>query len=1322
MHKIKIIKVLGIIFLFSGLVYARTTMSVGSGSYYKYYLNDSELDSNTGGEGFRGTLYKEENITEALPSNTWWASLLFTQFSNQMYAFPFCFQAQTDGLILGINDNSATSTRISYPFTSHLRVGADSLAVSSVTLAGFTDWSVDAKWNGAFTATMGQGFAFTYFEYESGIDPIITASENLTFNANGSNQNFTIITSDGHYFGVFLPDDATVTFHSSSATITLPESNSKFSIGAMTSASDISTFETYAYNVITNTEVSWDINSTTQEVTTTYDITTDTGGDTLILLLPHHYNNGASSNMTQTFNSIRGPLKMTQTKSFSTELNFNGIIPFFEVSMTTTSTTTLNSYLLLEDHEIEGEDLYFDGKKATMLANLLKIAEDIPGDSTPDLEILIKNFLTDLLSVGGDSELYYNSNINSLIAYPHSYGNENLNDHHFHYGYYIYAAAILAHFDSTFKTNYADMIELLIKDIADPVRGNTDYPFLRNMEIYEGHSIANGMAIDSPQSTQGPDQESSSEAMNAWAAIYLWGLITENDTYRDLGIWGYTTEYSSIQEYWQNKNNIYNWNHTSIGQVFGSDVTYNTWFSASPTYIYGIQILPINPSSFYLAYDTDYLLTNNTQLINEEGVDLKNWEDLFTAYSLLNDYTLEIDVEDSNYEYTETTKAFLYYWSTTLKKFGQYVGHNYYSNEPSYAVFTKGGIVSYFCFNPSSADKDFILKHKDSPEVAFKATVSAGTLAVHRLASYTINDGIGADIDEQVSNTSLSANWDDPFKDDVTSYRYSVRYSSSEVGSADIAGWTNIGSNTSFTKNDFTNLLDNTRYIIDIEASSNSDGQLIFSSDGVYINMEKPTTIITFYDGLESLDIDYTESTNTLSAQWAFPGTEEEKASYTYLYAISTSTYSSPLEAISQLSSLETAKTTWTSTTNTSMTIIDPLTNGLKYYIYIRAIMPNGATTLPHKTDGIIAAFEKPEVTLTLKRGGVTLSSPLTSGLFVANLLIDSDGIPLNTPTLEYTFGASTTRQTISLDHSNDLWFGSAYIKSERDSDYITFYVTAEDKAGNIATTITGTSSFTIKNTFLSTEETIITAEDGSAIKIDANTVEGVIQGEILSEDASDPDILKANNKISNSTMQNFAVNHGIYKDFNVYVNGTNQETFPNQPITIYISYATLDSNADRIIDLPASDGNKYAIADLALFHYNGATWEHVQETEIEISEQRLFAEVDSLSLYAVLLARPTLGIENMIVYPTPYYSDKHDAIKIGNLPTDYTDIEVKVYDISGKEIIAFDGTDVTQNFTNNYIEWDAKERNGDSLATGVYIVLVKYHDVHKIQKIAIIQ
>jgi len=63
------------------------------------------------------------------------------------------------------------------------------------------------------------------------------------------------------------------------------------------------------------------------------------------------------------------------------------------------------------------------------------------------------------------------------------------------------------------------MVELLIKDIANWDRNDTRFPFLRNFDPYEGHSWASGHA----GFADGNNQESSSEAINAWQAIILWG-------------------------------------------------------------------------------------------------------------------------------------------------------------------------------------------------------------------------------------------------------------------------------------------------------------------------------------------------------------------------------------------------------------------------------------------------------------------------------------------------------------------------------------------------------------------------------------------------------------------------------------------------------------------------------------------------------------------------------------------------------------------------------------------------------------------------------
>ena len=40
--------------------------------------------------------------------------------------------------------------------------------------------------------------------------------------------------------------------------------------------------------------------------------------------------------------------------------------------------------------------------------------------------------------------LYYNQNWRTIIGYPSGFGADtDLNDHHFHYGYFVYAAAMV---------------------------------------------------------------------------------------------------------------------------------------------------------------------------------------------------------------------------------------------------------------------------------------------------------------------------------------------------------------------------------------------------------------------------------------------------------------------------------------------------------------------------------------------------------------------------------------------------------------------------------------------------------------------------------------------------------------------------------------------------------------------------------------------------------------------------------------------------------------------------------------------------------------
>ena len=70
------------------------------------------------------------------------------------------------------------------------------------------------------------------------------------------------------------------------------------------------------------------------------------------------------------------------------------------------------------------------------------------------------------------------------------------NDHHFHYGYIVYAAAVIAYLDPDWLnqgTNKA-WVNSLARDFANPVDDN-EYPFSRSFDWYHGHSWAKGLFL-----------------------------------------------------------------------------------------------------------------------------------------------------------------------------------------------------------------------------------------------------------------------------------------------------------------------------------------------------------------------------------------------------------------------------------------------------------------------------------------------------------------------------------------------------------------------------------------------------------------------------------------------------------------------------------------------------------------------------------------------------------------------------------------------------------------------------------------------------------
>jgi hypothetical protein len=132
------------------------------------------------------------------------------------------------------------------------------------------------------------------------------------------------------------------------------------------------------------------------------------------------------------------------------------------------------------------------------------------------------------------------------------------NDLHFHYGYIVYAAAVFLNGDDNDNADVKEAVEPLLYTMmyqcptdkrSDPDwwKHNTRHTDFapRYMSIVHGHSWAHGLM---PMAT-GVQQESTSEAVNAWYAVYLYGLATADDKLRDIGDRWTSTEMEGAK-YW----------------------------------------------------------------------------------------------------------------------------------------------------------------------------------------------------------------------------------------------------------------------------------------------------------------------------------------------------------------------------------------------------------------------------------------------------------------------------------------------------------------------------------------------------------------------------------------------------------------------------------------------------------------------------------------------------------------------------------------------------------------------------------------------------
>ncbi|MFY0654715.1 MAG: discoidin domain-containing protein [Cyclobacteriaceae bacterium] len=722
MHHFRTLFIFILPFLLHLQINAQTT-NIGRGSYTTSFPGVDAAGRNGFPSG--APQLSGNTVGKPVPTNDWWSKLVKENHADNLFNYPMTLKTTDQGLIVtyipwGVIGDSAP-----------IEVGLSGLNVSKATVSDYSDWTVTMNWNDGsheLLATSGIGMPFIYFEKEA--DDIVEIKVNSGI-VNIFNELLIIENaSSGSDFVFYAPSGSSWSqsgsVYSSSlngknywSMAMLPQETSNVNIVAQE-------YEKYAFVFPTNTTSNWAYDENSGRVRTDFTVDTEvkegTASSMLLGLLPHQWANLAADSPQPdkyTYNGVRGEIKTLEGNSFSVENTYRGILPTMPY-LANYSDGFSPSELDSKISQIENDglatwtDSYNEGQVMNRLIQTARIA-----DQTGDIEArnkmiaTIKERFEDWLTYQSGEVaflFYYNSDWSAMLGYPAGHGQDNnINDHHFHWGYFIHAAAFMEQFEPGWADEWGDMVNLLVRDAASSDRNDSQFPFLRNFSPYAGHCWANGFATF----PQGNDQESTSESMQFNSSLIHWGTITGNDEIRDLGVYLYTTEQTAIEEYWFDMNERTfqsGQQYGLVSRVWGNSYDNGTFWTSDITASYGIELYPMHGGSLYLGQNIEYVekiweeLKTYTGILSDSDTNPNLWHDTIWKYLSFIDPEKAIELYNS---YPDRVLKFgisdvqTYHWIHAMNAMGR-LKATVTADYPIAAAFEKNGSTTYVAHNYSN--------------------------------------------------------------------------------------------------------------------------------------------------------------------------------------------------------------------------------------------------------------------------------------------------------------------------------------------------------------------------------------------------------------------------------------------------------------------------------------------------------------------------------------------------------------------------------------------------------------------------------------------
>ncbi len=616
----------------------------------------------------------EALLKTAAQTNQWYSTLIFDPTPEAIFALPLSVKPTAAGFEMALPQKEIVPTwrrdvEVHYPHKNPLLFTPTAFEPGPAKLAQAGDWSIDismAQGADDWRMTVAHGSPFVSMRLSRGdLRLRLPAAASRT---PADDPRVLALQVGGTAYALFGPTG--VVWEAVSPTewlARLPEGKGYVSAAALPDAqpATLALFTRHAYAFITDTRVAWAYDQANSQVETRFEASTRTveGPEQVPLLglYPHQWfqNPSVQGQLGPAFQTLRGKIHLLAANSFKKTNRYTSFVPFWPALADTPRRAELDDLLKADKRTARrmmlqnGQGPYWQGKGIQRNIKLMDVAEqqgDLEGRD--QLLNMVKKRMEEWFS-GASNKTYFHldKNLGALAAYPDEFFQvAQINDHHFTYGYWIRTAAEIALRDPAWaaQDQWGAMVDLLVADIATTERSGAAFPFLRNFDPYEGHSWASGIGLGE----WGNNQESSSEAINAWVGLILWGEVTGNTALRDLGVYLFTAETEAIQFYWFDIHGLVlapEYKNVEVSMLFGGKYAHNTWWTDEPRQIKGINLLPITTASTYLGLDPGYVKRNlaalgpEMEIYKQHGKLPPNppprdiWQDVFAKYGALAD-------------------------------------------------------------------------------------------------------------------------------------------------------------------------------------------------------------------------------------------------------------------------------------------------------------------------------------------------------------------------------------------------------------------------------------------------------------------------------------------------------------------------------------------------------------------------------------------------------------------------------------------------------------------------------------------------------------